>query len=48
MLELSIPLTDNVTINDCIRFTFQDENLDSLWYDETTQTEKPLIKNRYD
>uniref|UniRef100_A0A6C0EVE5 USP domain-containing protein n=1 Tax=viral metagenome TaxID=1070528 RepID=A0A6C0EVE5_9ZZZZ len=43
MLEISIPLNDT-TLEDCIRFTFQDETLDSLWYDDKTKTNKQLIK----
>jgi len=44
MVEISIPLVDNIKLEDCIRFTFQDEILDSLWYDDKTKTSKQLIK----
>ena len=44
MMEISIPLVNNITLEECMRFTFHDEVLDSLWYDEKTKTEKSLIK----
>jgi ubiquitin carboxyl-terminal hydrolase 8 len=44
MIELSIPLVDNIRIEDCINFTFQDETLDTLWHDEKTNEKKQLIK----
>ena len=44
MIELSIPLVDNISIEDCINFTFQEESLDTLWYDEKTKEKKQLLK----
>jgi len=44
MIELSIPLVDNISVEDCIQFTFQEESLDTLWYDEKTNEKKQLIK----
>ena len=44
MIELSIPLVDNIRIEDCINFTFQDELLDTLWHDEKTNEKKQLLK----
>jgi ubiquitin carboxyl-terminal hydrolase 8 len=44
MIELSIPLVDNISIEDCINFTFQDEILDTLWNDEKTNEKKQLLK----
>jgi ubiquitin carboxyl-terminal hydrolase 8 len=44
MIELSIPLVDNINIEDCINFTFQDELLDTLWHDEKTNEKKKLLK----
>ena len=44
MIELSIPLVDNISIEDCINFTFQDEILDTLWHDEKTNEKKQLLK----
>ncbi len=44
MIELSIPLVDNISIEECINFTFQDELLDTLWNDEKTNEKKKLIK----
>ena len=44
MIELSIPLVDNISVEDCIQFTFQEESLDKLWYDEKTNEKKQLIK----
>jgi ubiquitin C-terminal hydrolase len=44
MIELSIPLVDNISIEDCINFTFQEESLDTLWYDEKTKEKKQLVK----
>jgi ubiquitin carboxyl-terminal hydrolase 8 len=44
MIELSIPLVDNIRIEDCINFTFHDELLDTLWYDEKTNEKKQLLK----
>lgn len=44
MIELSIPLVDNISIEDCINFTFQEELLDTLWYDEKTNEKKQLVK----
>jgi ubiquitin carboxyl-terminal hydrolase 8 len=44
MIELSIPLVDTITIEDCIQFTFQEELLDTLWYDEKTNEKKQLLK----
>lgn len=44
MVELSIPLVDNISIEDCIKFTFQEEELDTLWYDEKTKEKKKLLK----
>jgi ubiquitin carboxyl-terminal hydrolase 8 len=44
MIELSIPLVDNISIEDCIKHTFQEETLDTLWYDEKTNEKKQLIK----
>jgi ubiquitin carboxyl-terminal hydrolase 8 len=44
MIELSIPLVDNIRIEDCINFTFQDELLDTLWRDEKTNEKKQLLK----
>ena len=44
MIELSIPLVDNIRIEDCINFTFQNELLDTLWHDEKTNEKKQLIK----
>ena len=44
MIELSIPLVDNISIEDCIKFTFEEEELDTLWYDEKTKEKKQLIK----
>lgn len=44
MIELSIPLVDNISVEDCINFTFQEESLDTLWYDEKTNEKKQLIK----
>jgi ubiquitin C-terminal hydrolase len=44
MIELSIPLVDNISIEDCINFTFQEEELDTLWYDEKTKEKKQLLK----
>ena len=44
MIELSIPLVDNISIEDCINFTFQDELLDTLWHDEKKNEKKQLIK----
>ena len=44
MIELSIPLVDNIRIEDCINFTFQDELLDTLWHDEKTNEKKQLFK----
>jgi len=44
MIELSIPLVDNISIEDCINFTFQEETLDTLWYDEKTKEKKQLLK----
>jgi len=44
MIELSIPLVDNIHIEDCIQFTFQDETLDTLWHDEKTNEKKQLLK----
>jgi ubiquitin C-terminal hydrolase len=47
MIELSIPLVDNITIEDCIDFTFQEESLDTLWHDEKTNEKKQLIKKTH-
>ena len=44
MIELSIPLVDNISIEDCINFTFQDEILDTLWHDEKINEKKQLLK----
>ena len=44
MVELSIPLVDNISVEDCINFTFQEEELDTLWYDEKTKEKKQLLK----
>lgn len=44
MVELSIPLVDNISIEDCIKFTFQEEELDTLWYDDKTKEKKQLLK----
>lgn len=44
MIELSIPLVDNISIEDCINFTFQDEILDTLWHDSKTNEKKQLLK----
>jgi ubiquitin C-terminal hydrolase len=44
MIELIIPLIDNVGIEDCFQCTFQDEALETLWYDEKTNQHKELIK----
>jgi ubiquitin C-terminal hydrolase len=44
MIELSIPLVDNISIEDCINFTFQEEELDTLWYDDKTNEKKQLLK----
>jgi ubiquitin C-terminal hydrolase len=44
MIELSIPLVDNISIEDCIKFTFQEEDLDTLWYDDKTKEKKQLLK----
>jgi ubiquitin C-terminal hydrolase len=44
MIELSIPLVDNISIEDCIKFTFQEEELDTLWYDEKNKEKKKLLK----
>lgn len=47
MIEVSIPLVnknDKISLNDCIHFTFDDEALDTLWYDEKTGEKKCLIK----
>lgn len=44
MIELTIPLVDNIRIEDCINFTFQDEILDTLWHDEKTNEKKQLLK----
>ena len=44
MIELSIPLVDNISIEDCIKFTFEEEELDTLWYDDKTKEKKQLLK----
>jgi ubiquitin C-terminal hydrolase len=44
MIELSIPLVDNISIEDCIKYTFEEELLDTLWYDEKTNEKKQLLK----
>ena len=44
MIELSIPLVDNIRIEDCINFTFEEELLDTLWHDEKTNEKKQLLK----
>jgi ubiquitin carboxyl-terminal hydrolase 8 len=44
MIELSIPLVNNISIEDCIKHTFQEETLDTLWHDEKTNEKKQLIK----
>jgi ubiquitin C-terminal hydrolase len=44
MIELSIPLVDNISIEDCIKHTFQEETLDTLWHDEKTNEKKQLSK----
>jgi ubiquitin C-terminal hydrolase len=44
MVELSIPLVDNISIEDCIKYTFEEEELDTLWYDDKTKEKKQLLK----
>ena len=44
MIELSIPLVNNISIEDCIKYTFEEELLDTLWYDEKTNEKKQLLK----
>jgi len=45
MIELVIPMIEgNLGIEDCFQCTFQDESLETSWYDEKTNTHKELIK----
>jgi len=44
MIELVIPNVANIDIEECFQCTFQDESLETSWYDEKTNTHKELIK----
>ena len=47
MIELVIPNVNDIGIEDCFQCTFQDESLETSWYDEKTNTHKELIKKTH-
>jgi len=47
-IELIIPNTSNsISIEECIHYTFKEENMPDLWFDEKSNTRKKLIKHTH-
>jgi ubiquitin carboxyl-terminal hydrolase 8 len=44
-IELSIPKILPITIENCLEYTYKPETMTDLWFDEKTNTNKPLIKH---
>ena len=47
-IEIIIPnISSSISIEECIHYTFKEENMPDLWFDEKSNTRKKLIKHTH-